>query len=853
MMQYFTLLTSVWTKLKDIVVGIFAIIPQVMYFLYASASSLLDGCQLLLRKLAGLDVYYVKDAAGSLSEKSGDILTEFIEGILGINQKYSALNTVFWSLVVFGVMILVLSTIFAIIKAHYNYDSSKSQPMKIIGQSLKSLALMAITPVMVLCGIYLSEIVLRALDTITSPDSTSQISSYYESDALQNFKTGSSGSDGSGKVYYSSLDMFGVAEFTNTSTFSGMLFKFVTYDANRVRSGSYEALATSSNGKWDSCGIFYSTLNDSSARKEKVASQIDFAFMNCLQLQNKVNVAYANKEEAKYVIGSTLMYGPSAGFAVGLFGVNKFSKFNVGLVWYYYDLWAFNFLLGYLGIGVFLLLLSNIMFGLMKRLVICVALFLVHTPVIGISPLDGGNGFSTWKNSFIGYVISAYGAIVGMNLFFAILPVLESISFFNIELIDRLFDLLIVACGFTMIKKFISLISSFIGANDLNQEGASMKQDVGGLATGAMKKTISTAKVGIKAGAYALTGGIMGSVAGIGAKKLGANISAKIKDKRAEKMVEKGQAQNKEEALKKMAENKQRKKEMRATKLKNAGQKFNRFMGSSAGQMLTSYLGLSEDAVDLSDEIEVENQDGTKTVLKGDEAREERGKRRVKGMLERRADISNMTFKAFGQITGLDKAQASLKKNGLIDEGKEVIQDALGGLGIKVDTSNSKSKLLTDKQKSDIKKKKDEKLRQDADEEAYQSKKAVATVFELIKGVKELPQPKKPAIKPQPKQEKPKRASVDYIDGYSSEASYSHTHSKSFKYKPEMRSKLSDEIKTKIDLSKGDGNSMAEQVIEEMERIYTYTPLDKRVADPNKSYKRLMNTAIQNLKNAGKL
>ena len=71
-----SLLLSFWTDLCNIVSGFFAIIPQTLYFLYASAASVLDMLQYLVRKLAGLDNYYVDGQA-----QSGDILVEFIEGI----------------------------------------------------------------------------------------------------------------------------------------------------------------------------------------------------------------------------------------------------------------------------------------------------------------------------------------------------------------------------------------------------------------------------------------------------------------------------------------------------------------------------------------------------------------------------------------------------------------------------------------------------------------------------------------------------------------------------------------------------------------------------------------------------
>ena len=126
-----SLLGSWLDKIINFILGFFAFIPQVMYFLYASIASLLDVLQYLIRKLAGLDVYYVNGV-----QQSGDIITELLKGIVGINKDptYSTIATVFWSFVIFGVILLILTTIISIIKAHYNYDESKAKPSAIIGK-----------------------------------------------------------------------------------------------------------------------------------------------------------------------------------------------------------------------------------------------------------------------------------------------------------------------------------------------------------------------------------------------------------------------------------------------------------------------------------------------------------------------------------------------------------------------------------------------------------------------------------------------------------------------------------------------------------------------------------------------
>ena len=72
-MANLSMLGGVMDKLANIISGFFAIIPQLMYFLYTSIGSLLDLFQFVFRKIAGLDVYYVNGA-----EKTGDFVIELI-------------------------------------------------------------------------------------------------------------------------------------------------------------------------------------------------------------------------------------------------------------------------------------------------------------------------------------------------------------------------------------------------------------------------------------------------------------------------------------------------------------------------------------------------------------------------------------------------------------------------------------------------------------------------------------------------------------------------------------------------------------------------------------------------------
>ena len=541
-MQSVSMLGSWFDKIVDFIVGFFAFIPQLIYFLYASIASFLDLLQYLVRKLAGLDVYYVDGQA-----QSGDLIISFIKGIVGIDKSptYSAVSTVFWSLVIFGVILLFVTTIVAIIKAHYNYDSNKSSPMRILFAAIKSLATMAIVPIVAIFGVLLANIILGTLDTVTSASSASVLYGIFEPDAVKKFKAGE---DMQGNLCYTSFDYFSAGAYTNTSTFSGMLFEVAGNSCNRVRSGDYSIVTQQNdNSKWDNMGVFY-VSTDNSDQRESLAKQVDYAFANNLTLASPWSSVKLEGTSDAGDLWSSLRFGYSLTISAGLFNVKSFSKYNVGLVWYFYDLWAFNWILGFAGIIISATMFGNIIFGLMTRLLQVIALFIVFPALIGIMPLDEGNAFSSWRKQFVSNILMAFGAVVGMNIFFLILPFFQTISFFNNYFLDGIMNMIIVIAGLTLIKKFINMASGFVGGEDANRTGEQTRQDVTASAVKGVMGTLGASALGVASVAPIVGGMKAGGKAGkalgkkIAGSKLGQKFAAAAqagKDKRTDNKVNK--------------------------------------------------------------------------------------------------------------------------------------------------------------------------------------------------------------------------------------------------------------------------------------------------------------------------
>jgi len=537
--------------LWDYVGGFFSYIPKIMYFIYTAIASVLDALQFVFRKLAGLDVFYVNGEA----IKNTDPVLEFIMGILGIGENapaYSALTTTFWSLVIFGAIVLVLTTMFAIIKSHYNEDSGKTNPITYIYTAIKSVLTFALVPVVVIASFWLSTFLLRTLDSITAgTNSVEQVEELFGSSSGYKDKF-ESYTNNRGDEVYGRYDIFGFGAASSNETFSGLIFKVAGYDANRLRRGGYnykhgsESYPSFGDGKRDGWyydfGVFGKNIPAGQDGQEWVAQQFDYAFANNIQLQKAVSLINVSDPGMSAISIATR----DPFYALNTY-VWSFSKYNVGLVYNYYDLWAFNFIIAFGAVIVIFGLAVSIVLGLITRIIKSAALFLIYPALLGLAPLDEFGAFKKWRGEFMQQILMAFGAIVGMNLFFLLLPFLNNIQFFNIPPMDYIMNILIVIAGLSMVKAFIGFLSGLIGGADAVKTGDDAKagiKEVGGKAIGG---ALAAANVAMKVGKF-----IPGVGMAVGAAEKGLRMGvAKWRAGNAQKKAnyENGEADKLEESL----------------------------------------------------------------------------------------------------------------------------------------------------------------------------------------------------------------------------------------------------------------------------------------------------------------
>lgn len=561
-MNHGSMLNNVFQEILDFIVGYFSIIPKIIYFLFASFMAGIDAMQALIRKIAGLDTYHV----GGTAVVNQDPLTEFIYGILGIGNSapaYRGLNVVFWSLAIFGVIVLVITTIVAIIKSHYNEDAEGTNPVKYVYTALKAIFTFAIIPVIVVVGMMLSTFLLKTADNITSGYAGAEsVKGIYGADAEQIFKgEGIKKSDGTEDKVYGHYDMFGYGSPTTSTTFGGMMFKACAYSANRIRSvddeelqdaiDKYVGLKTEGEGGYVVFGSAncsaYTSLQTKEEKKEYIAYQIDYAFMNALEFAGDGDTGGLDYGDT----GESLNEATGVSDKVQLFKIGRskiwsFTKFDVELVWLFYNLWTFNYIVAFGGgITIFGILISIIL-GLMTRLIKGAAMFLIYPALLGIAPLDNFKAFKNWGTTFIQQIMMAFGAIIGINVVMLILPYVNNMAFFGNPVLDAIVNVIVIIAGLMLAKDFISMVSGFVGGADASAVGEGVKGGVAGaIKTGAgvtVKAGAAVAKTGLRINKAAVKLGAAGVKTGV------AKVKTRMAVKRARDISEGKYAEEKASA-----------------------------------------------------------------------------------------------------------------------------------------------------------------------------------------------------------------------------------------------------------------------------------------------------------------
>ena len=451
---------------------------------------LIDFVEVLFRALAGLGSNNGSMGAEfSLNGKSGDLLLQFI--------THKDVLDVFFACAIVGIFLLMITTIFQIVKVEYTTEGANNSKTTILNKSFKALVNMLMVPIMVVLGVFIGNQVLELIDTATGGGENARIS--------------------------------GCLWVTSAST--AMLKEKGT-------------LATA----LEKVGVDF---DDGTNAGELIGAGVSLAITEGFT----VGLREIFPSDKKSLMESVTLGDPTnRDFVEQCFMSGGLKYSNLNDVVEYYNPFEVNYLVLIFAGCLILKALFNCCFGMIDRLYRCTALFIVMPLAVGMAPVKDNLG--SWRSSFISKALSAYGIIISMNIFFTIINVMlqiditftgdfKALPFPNSFMVGLVKSLMVIV-GCQMITKLAGDMGSYFGGGNAEADGAGLAKEAtaglqkaavvaGGVGSLALKGAKIACGIAGKVGKYAFTGG-KAAVQGIGsgiskgkAKKANAELSGMMK------------------------------------------------------------------------------------------------------------------------------------------------------------------------------------------------------------------------------------------------------------------------------------------------------------------------------------
>ena len=497
------------TDIQNFFNGFWQLLLRCIYeIVVCTISRLADLCQVLFRKFAGISekamTVDTKTASnfGTFNQEDQDIIFNLISSQI--------VQRIFWALLALAIILLLMTTFVATIKTEFAQDGNNNKK-KVIKNAFRGIFNFVAVPVISIFAIIVSNGLLKALDGATNPSG-------------------------------------------NQTYISSQIFLACGYNANRTRlsennsdsaglgfyqPGSFGELITKEYGNF---GIFLD--DDKNSGSYRAADKIDQAFANGLTINfGKETTVDLDMNGQSITVNlsadknaNTLYYGGRLSFWYGgkcvgwpasahkktgnnvAYGTTDnpsitFTMYDTNMVWYYYDLGAFDYIV-FLVVGLYcawVLIASAV--GLIKRMFMLVTLFIISPPICAMYPMDGGAALGKWRSEFVKELLSAYSVVVVMNIYLALLPLFLKINVFAttdwaarlnqmfpyiasatsdgmlttaaVNVLNYFARLFIIVGSLNFFKKANGIIAGFIGGGDAYGDGAdvakkSANQIIGG-------------------------------------------------------------------------------------------------------------------------------------------------------------------------------------------------------------------------------------------------------------------------------------------------------------------------------------------------------------------------------------
>lgn len=453
--------------------GIWNGICKFLYSIVKAIADLCSWCELLFRKFAGLDTYYMN------GEKiEGDILQSILQTDIVKNLLIS--------LLVLGIILLLIVTFVAVWKTEWDFGKDGNNKSKIIKAAFRALFNFIAVPVICLFGIFVGNALLKAIDSATSISGNGTFSSLITS----SMQSSSVRADYMDSDYNYRLIM------ANTGA------KIIDKDG-KILSGKTEPdLEAGEEKVYGIYSLFTSTNGD-----------IDKAMIT-RYFENKEKVK--NTQIRIFEADGTLNNSSLLNYKLKN-GEFVFDNQNDDIIEYFYDYTKMNFVATIIILIIITKAMLNMAFMLIQRLFSLTILFVISPPIVAMTPLNA-KALDGWKGLFIKNATMGYLTIAVYNLFMSIYQVFKNITLFpdtGVLIIPNYFvNLLIICAGLMTIDSLSSTLADKLG---LGIGGLTpSKDDNWGKAFGMVGKGFSWAGTPVKAVGKAVEYGNVARYKGLG-------------------------------------------------------------------------------------------------------------------------------------------------------------------------------------------------------------------------------------------------------------------------------------------------------------------------------------------------
>lgn len=389
------------------------------------------------------------------------------QSILNIFLESSAVTKAFLLIFLVSILVVAVTTITSVVKNIVNVKGGERKPhSRTVGQGFGAIITTVVMAFMMIFGITMSNFVLKKVYDATAPNSDLSFSAQ-----LFDLSVGKTyeyeGSEYSVVFIYNEFGEKIIEENPDDNSYyeNGVAYKVERDSQGNIVYEEKRKLKTDENDN---------PIIKSGWYKDHSAAELDFSVMT-----------------------------PDKVFGVHKKTLGLFEDADKGYsVEPIVDMDSFNFWTAYLVVVVMLVAVIFSMLGLVKRIFDIVFLFITLPLLSATIPLDDGVRFKHWRETVISKVLLAYGAVLSVNVFLMIVPVINSMNFESLgwsAFVERLFRMFVMMGGAMAINGGQLLLARLIGtdASESREMANSARALLGGaMAASGIARGVKNAAVG---------------------------------------------------------------------------------------------------------------------------------------------------------------------------------------------------------------------------------------------------------------------------------------------------------------------------------------------------------------------